>query len=199
MPCTWCGEPIAKSGARGRTARYCSGRCRVAAHRFRARVPAELASEDRWVRHTRKRPITIAGRAASSTNSRTWTSLRNVDNSTVGDGIGFVLNGDGIACIDIDHCLHPDGSLEPWAARLLRRVPPTWIEVSPSRTGLHVWGAATVGAGRVLKMPNGGGVEVYDRNRYVTVTRDPYSQSVHVLADISDVVEQLLTATSFVS
>lgn len=192
MPCTWCGEPIAKSGARGRTARYCSGRCRVAAHRFRARVPAELTSEDRWVRHSRKRPITPAGRAASSTNSRTWTSLADVDASTAGDGIGFVLSGDGIACIDIDHCLRPDGSLEPWASRLLRDVPPTWIEVSPSRTGLHVWGIATVGAGRMLTMPNGGGVEVYDRGRYITVTRNPYGKCPRTLADLTDVVDQLL-------
>lgn len=192
MPCKWCGEQIAKSGARGRTARYCSGRCRVAACRFRARVPAELASEDRWVRHSRKRPITTAGRAASSTNSRTWTTLANVDASTVGDGIGFVLNGDGIACIDIDHCLRPDGSLEPWAARLLRDVPPTWIEVSPSRTGLHVWGIATVGVGRMLKMRNGGGVEVYDRGRYITVTRDPFGKCPRTLADLTDVVDQLL-------
>lgn len=192
MPCTWCGEQIAKSGARGRTARYCSGRCRVAACRFRKRVPAELASEDRWVRHSRKRPITPAGRAASSTNSRTWTSLADVDASTAGDGIGFVLNGDGIACIDIDHCLRPDGSLEPWAARLLRGVPPTWIEVSPSRTGLHVWGIATVGAGRMLTMPNGGGVEVYDRGRYITVTRNSYGKCPRTLADLTDIVDQLL-------
>lgn len=155
-------------------------------------MPAELASEDRWVRHSRKRPITTAGRSASSTNSRTWTSLANVDAASVGDGIGFVLNGDGIACIDIDHCLRSDGSLEPWAARLLRDVPPTWIEVSPSRTGLHVWGVATVGAGRMLKMPNGGGVEVYDRGRYITVARNPYGKCPSTLADLTDVVDQLL-------
>lgn len=181
-----------RNGARGRTASYCSGRCRVSAWRFRSRVPAELSAEDRWVRHSCKRPITTAGRAASTTNSRTWTSLTKADASAVGDGIGFVLNGDGIACIDIDHCLRPDGSLEPWAARLLRDVPPTWIEVSPSRTGLHVWGIATVGIGRVLTMPNGGGIEVYDRGRFITVTREPYGRCVSQLADISVTVDRLM-------
>lgn len=181
-----------RNGARGRTASYCSGRCRVAAHRDRVKLPADLVAEDRWVRHTRKRPITPAGRPASSTNPDTWSPLSAVDEATAGDGIGFVLNGDGIACIDIDHCLRPNGSLEPWAAALLRRVPTTWIEVSPSGTGLHVWGIATVGKGRMLKRPGGGAVEIYDRGRYITVTRNAFRRSPRTLADLTDVIDTLL-------
>ncbi|MEZ5152110.1 hypothetical protein [Rhodococcus zopfii] len=165
----------------------------MAAHRDRKRLPAELVAEDRWVRRDGKRPITPAGRPASSTDARTWSPLAAADApSARGDGLGFVLNGDGIACIDIDHCVRADGSLEPWAARLLRRVPPTWIEVSPSGTGLHVWGLATVGAGRVIKMSNGIGVEVYDRGRYITVTRRPFGRCPRVLADIAAVVDELM-------
>lgn len=193
MPCSWCGDRVLRNGARGPSARYCSSRCRVAAHRDRKRLPAELVAEDRWVRRDGKRPITPAGRPASSTDARTWSPLAAADApSARGDGLGFVLNGDGIACIDIDHCVRADGSLEPWAARLLRRVPPTWIEVSPSGTGLHVWGLATVGAGRVIKMSNGIGVEVYDRGRYITVTRRPFGRCPRVLADIAAVVDELM-------
>jgi len=196
MPCSWCGDRILRNGARGPSARYCSPRCRVAAHRDRKRVPAELVAEDRWVRRDGKRPITPSGRPASSTDDRTWSPLAAVDaDGARGNGVGFVLNGDGIACIDIDHCVRPDGSLESWAKRLLRRVPPTWIELSPSGTGLHVWGIATVGTGRMLKMPNGGGVEVYDRGRYITVTRRPFGRCPRVLADLTDVVDELLAAT----
>ncbi|MFF1531456.1 hypothetical protein [Cellulomonas sp. NPDC058312] len=164
----------------------------MAAHRDRAKLPAELVTEDRWVRRDGKRPITPVGRAASSTNPLTWSSLADVEAGKAGDGIGFVLNGDGIACIDIDHCVRPDGSLEPWAARFLRRVPETWIEVSPSGTGLHVWGIATVGAGRMLKRPDGGSIEVYDRGRYITVTRRPFGHCPRTLADLSGVVDALL-------
>lgn len=143
----------------------------------------------------RKRPITPSGKPASSTDSATWSPLAAVDAAGArGDGLGFVLNGDGIACIDIDHCVRPDGSLEPWAARLVRRVPKTWIEVSPSGTGLHVWGIATVGTGRHVKLPGGGQVEVYDRGRYITVTRAPYRKSPRTLADLTDVVDELLAS-----
>ena len=191
MPCKWCGDRIVRNGARGRTASFCSGRCRVAAHRDRVKLPAELMAEDRWVRRDGKRPITVTGRPASTTNPSTWTSLSAADAGKAGDGIGFVLNGDGIACIDIDHCVRPDGSLEPWAARFLRRVPQTWIEISPSGTGLHVWGIATVGAGRMLKRPDGGSIEVYDRARYITVTRKPFGKCPRSLADIAEVLDGL--------
>lgn len=45
----------------------------------------------------------------------------------------------------------------------------------------------------MLKMPNGGGVEVYDRGRYITVTRNSYGKCPKTLADLSDVVDRLLS------
>ncbi len=58
-----------------------------------------------------------------------------------------------------------------------------------------MWGGiATVGTGRMLKMPNGGGVEVYDRGRYITVTRRPFGRCPRVLADLTDVVDELLAS-----
>ena len=61
--------------------------------------------------------------------------------SSAGVGPGFVLNGDGIVCIDLDHCL-TGRVLEPWAADILAACPGTYIEVSPSGDGLHIWGRA---------------------------------------------------------
>lgn len=100
-----------------------------------------------------------------------------------GRGLGFVLNGDGVACIDLDHCLI-GGRLEPWALDIVDRAGRTYIEVSPSGTGLHIWGKASVGRGRRMD-----GVEVYDRARYVTITARPWRsaplrlQSIQVLVD----------------
>src|SRR5690606_40768293 len=95
--CGRCGTEVKVAG-RGRTPRYCSTRCRVAAHRARPKLPAELTERARWVRHEDKRPITPDGRAASSTDPSTWSTYREAARSQVGDGLGFVL-GDGIACL----------------------------------------------------------------------------------------------------
>ena len=172
-------------------ARFCSGRCRTAAHRARRRVPAEMTSRDRWVRRTaRKVPVTCDGEVASSTDQATWCSYRDAVRSRTGVGLGFVLAGDGIACVDLDHCL-TDGRVEPWAREILDRFPATYVEVSPSGDGLHVFGRATVARGRRIRV-NGGQVEVYDRGRYMTVTRDRFGDSPSTLADISGAVASLL-------
>lgn len=139
----------------------------------------------RWIRHRSKVPKTVLGKAASSTNPRTWSSFDVAAASSVGDGLGFVLNGDGIACVDLDHCIN-GGVLEPWAQAILDRTPATYVEVSPSGTGLHIFGFATVGAGRNL-----GGVEFYDRGRYMTVTGKRWGKSPRVLADISGLIASL--------
>ena len=47
-------------------------------------------------RHRSKVPITAQGNSASSTNPITWTDYQTASAAKVGDGLGFVLNGDGI-------------------------------------------------------------------------------------------------------
>lgn len=141
--------------------------------------------EARWLRHRRKVPVQVDGRAASSTNPRTWTTYEAAARSRTGDGLGFVLAGDGIACIDLDHCLIGD-VLEPWAQEIVDRCPRTYVEVSPSGTGLHIFGLATVGVGR-----NMGGIEFYDRGRYMTVTGRRFGSFPRTLADISGLIASL--------
>lgn len=164
--------------ARGRTPRFCSGRCRAAAYRARPQIPADLTKRDRWVRHTRKRPITVEGRPASSTSSMTWTTYAEAKRSTVGDGIGFVL-GDGIACLDLDNCLDAKGRPNALARSVLARLPGAYVEVSPSGRGLHVWGYAAEQPGRVRD-----GIEAYSVGRYVTVTGNVYQPGR--LVDLSE-------------
>ena len=108
----------------------------------------------------------------------------------MGDGVGFVLNGDGIACIDLDDCL-VDGRPKPWARRILRSTPATYVEVSPSGRGLHIFGYAEVGRGRCTK-----GVEVYDRGRYICVTGRRFSSFPAGLADMSALVNSILARPS---
>lgn len=165
--CERCGSGIALP-ARGRTPRFCSTRCRVSAHRAR-RIPVELTSRDRWVRHSaRKVPLTVYGTAASSTLPSTWASYAGAKRSRHGVGLGFVL-GDGIACLDIDHCLDERGRPNEVARRILARVPGAYVEISPSGRGLHVWGTAPEQPGRRHE-----DYEVYSVGRYITVTGNVY-------------------------
>lgn len=105
--------------------------------------------------------------------------------------MGFVLDGDGVACIDLDHCL-TGGVLEPWAARLVERAGDTYVEVSPSGDGLHIWGFASVPQGRVVATPDGGKAEVYGWGRYITVTSRPWGDTPARLGDLTALVGELI-------
>ncbi|MFH8531500.1 DNA primase [Streptomyces tendae] len=195
--CEYCREHL---GARhAHNARFCSGRCRMAAHRARQRqtdpVPAAMARRQQWVRYSdRKVPLSVRGpkRApASSTDPETWSSYSQARRSTSGVGLGFVLSPfDRLVCIDLDHAL-TDGVLAPWARAIVDQVPSTYIEVSPSGSGLHIWGYGSVGRGRRIRR-SGTAVEVYDRGRYMTVTGRPFEKAPSVLADLSQVIDDLL-------
>lgn len=177
-------------------ARTCSTRCRVALHRAaKKRVfPVELTTCDRWVRRASdKRPLTTTGRAASSTDARTWSTYKNATESVAGVGLGFVLSDvDDVVCIDLDHCVNPlTGRLAPWAAAIVRDAGATYVEVSPSGDGLHIWGRADVRQGRRIRRPDGTAVEVYGTGRYIAMTGRRHGSSPSILADLSAVVSKL--------
>lgn len=119
-------------------------------------------------------PLTIAGLAASSTNPDTWSDYQAAIDSKIGDGPGFVLNGDGIVCIDLDHCYN--GELAPEAQAILDQLPETYVEISPSGTGIHIWGFANLEKGRRFSR-NGQSVEIYPSGRYITITGQALSQA----------------------
>ncbi len=124
---------------------------------------------------------------ASSTDAGTWTTWGHASGSRVGVGAGFVLDGDGIVCVDLDHCLR-GGRLTADGAVLLEGCPSTWVEVSPSGTGLHVWGYADVCERRVGEA---GRCEVYGWGRYITVTGKRFRQAPAELADLTAWIDGL--------
>ena len=159
--------------------RFCSSACRQRAYRRRKRaaeLPRELTAKPRWVRweltlrggRLTKRPITAWGASASSTDPSTWVSFGEASAAEVGQGVGFVLNGDGLACYDLDHVL-TGGRLHPAAARFLAEHEYFYVEVSPSGDGLHAWTHAPAQRGwrRVI---DGINVEFYSTGRFMTVT-----------------------------
>ncbi len=184
--CAQCDGPI--SGFARPSARFCSAACRQRAYRGRAPagVPEEMRALDRWVTWSPKKvPLQLDGKPASSTDPSTWTSYSRVRSKL---RKGFVL-GDGIACLDLDHCL-VDGEPVLWARKALRKVPSTYIEVSPSGEGLHVWGRGVIDPGRRVQFA-GGTVEAYSAGRYITVTSRPFGRAPATLSDLQPFLSQL--------
>jgi primase-polymerase (primpol)-like protein len=188
--CEHCGEHL--RARHSHRARFCSTRCRVASHRARTAVPAELKTRDRWVRRSAdKVPLRAdTGRPASSTDPATWAAHAEAARSPYGTGLGYVLaDGDGIVVLDLDHCL--DGEqLAPWAARILEACPPTFVEVSPSGTGLHIWGRGRIERGRRIRREDGAHIEAYSSGRYIALGHR-HDQAPLTLADLSEVVAEL--------
>lgn len=114
---------------------------------------------------------------ASSTNPKTWASLseavatyeRSYGTAEPYTGIGFVLSGDGLAGVDIDHCV-TDGKPDQKALAMLDGLEAAYVEVSPSGTGLRAFGYAdNLGRG-CNGTHNGLKVELYTTARYLTLT-----------------------------
>lgn len=141
-------------------------------------IPGELRQALRWVvwkyerrGHTWTKPPRNArtGGYAKVTNRATWSSFSDALTAYQRggyDGIGFMLDGDGMSGIDLDHCRDPHtGAIAPWAQRIITEAD-SYTEVSPSGTGIRIF---TRG-----KLPPGGhkagGIELYDDARYLTVT-----------------------------
>lgn len=189
MRCKQCGGDTDILGAH-RIPSYCSNACRQKAYRQRNTIPSELRKRDRWVTWEprwspsglTKVPLMLNGRFASSTNPTTWTSYAAVRQLP---RKGFVL-GSGIGCIDLDHCL-VKGMPSLACRAMLDRLPGTYIEVSPSGDGLHIWGLLPEGPGRRYVADDGLSIERYSVGRYMTVTGRTFEGSVPTLADLTGV------------
>lgn len=176
--CQQCEGPLPAQERQGRPSVYCTTRCRVAAHRARKRLaaremPTVMKRRRRWIRHDElKRPLTTHGWFASVNKPHTWTSHERAKTSEVGVGMGFVL-GDGIGCIDLDHCIDARGRLEPWAQRYVDRWREDAIMIERSRSGrgvhIFVWMEET--KGRMIRLP-GQSIEIYSWRRFIAVTGD---------------------------
>jgi hypothetical protein len=76
------------------------------------------------------------GHKASSTNANTWTSFAEAEGRKARkhSGVGFVFSEhDPFTGIDLDDCIDPDGSLQPWALDIVTTMD-SYTEVSPSGT-----------------------------------------------------------------
>jgi hypothetical protein len=88
------------------------------------------------------------------------------------DGIGYMMHGDGLIGIDLDHCVAHDGSIAPWALEIVHQFAGAHWERSISGTGLRGFcrGSLPDGVdGRRSKI-EGCSVEIYSDLRFLVVT-----------------------------
>jgi primase-polymerase (primpol)-like protein len=109
---------------------------------------------------------------ASATDPDTWREFETAltyhrESTSRTDGVGFVFDPEAaIVGVDLDNCRDADSEeVAPWAADIIERLD-SYTEVSPSGTGVHVLVEGTLPAGRNRR----GDVEIYDRDRFFTVT-----------------------------
>lgn len=146
-------------------------------------VPVVHRAHDRWLLWgydaQGKKPASSVARPGVGVNPNDpqhWRTFEEacaaVDRDVI-QGIGFALglNGDGtcFSGIDLDDVRDPStGAIEAWARDVISRFQ-SYTEVSPSGTGIKIFITGQLAVerpkqGKVYK------VEVYDRNRYFTVT-----------------------------
>jgi len=115
-------------------------------------------------------------RHASIADPSTWTDYATAVAAAAehGDGVSYILTPeDNLAAADIDHVRDPaTGAITEWAQRLLEQAEHTYIEISPSGTGLRIWGiAAGAPLQRKFNLEHGTALELFRRTRKpLTVT-----------------------------
>jgi primase-polymerase (primpol)-like protein len=133
----------------------------------------------RWVERDGKRvkvPIGSMGYPAAVNKPATWSKLDFLlsilaRNPHFAAGLGFVLTSrDPFTGIDLDDVLTDSGSVKLWAEALLKQFGNTYIEVTPSGSGLRVWCLATTARALKKELPDGA-IENYSVARYFTFYR----------------------------
>lgn len=118
---------------------------------------------------------TLINKHGSSTDPSTWGTFGQAEAAYEEghyDGVGFVLNGDGVVGVDIDGCVK-DGIIKAEAMVLMDSLGVEYYELSPSGTGLRGFGYAENLEKGVKGTYNGLDVELYSWGRFLTVTGRP--------------------------
>lgn len=134
-----------------------------------------------------KIPIDVkTGKGASSTNPKTWTSFDEVldfldeweryehshFDKKQGELVGVVMGpgyvfskDDPYTGIDLDDCINHEGSVEPWADKIVSNLN-SWTEVSQSGKGLHTFVRGKKPGKKCRKEK----IECYDQSRFFAMT-----------------------------
>jgi putative DNA primase/helicase len=143
------------------------------------RVPEELKNRRQWIvwryelRNGKWTKVPYNARnagPASSTDLETWVYFGDAAQGFENGGwhgLGFVFSsGDPYAGVDLDDVRDPEtGEIEERAQRVINAFDGSYMEVSPSGTGVHI-----ILRGKVREALKKDWIETYSQERYFTVT-----------------------------
>lgn len=169
-------------------------------------APAVLRQRPQWVCWTSitrdgkstKCPVSPRiGSNADSTNPTTWATFEEAVaawRSNGYAGVGYVFTPDDPFCgIDLDDCINDDGNLVPGARAIVDEFD-SYTEVSPSGRGVKVFitGRKPEGVGCRSKVISGfKEIEIYDRDRFFTVTGRHLEGTPKTVEDRQQPLEEL--------
>lgn len=151
-------------------------------------MPTELKERSQWLcwRHATldgrptKEPVSAwyTGRRCNDKDPAKWASWDHAHGISQAHphlaGIGYAFaESDPFTGLDYDDCRNPEtGEVHPAVLAELVELSPCYAEVSPSRTGIKaiVRGKKPGSNCGTKTTPWGGGFEVYDKERYFTIT-----------------------------
>ena len=152
---------------------------------LRESLPDEMKNKPNWV-VVRTRENKETGRLdkflidvhtdkfAESDNPETWADFDTACKYAKEHGgvaLAYALDGtDGIACIDLDHCIGEDGKRSALADEVLAKCGKTYAEQSVSGKGIHVFGK-TKGTD-LRSFSKDGDMEYYQDRHFITMTGD---------------------------
>ena len=170
-------------------------------HRHWLVYKKELVAKGKNKGRITKVPYQLNGYKARSTDPNSWTTYDNAQDEVEAgkfDGIGYALTAaQGYTCIDLDHCVDSETwAIDPWALAILdivKKAGGTYVELSPSGTGLHIWGRGELpnNKGVHSQMKNGHDIEMYTNAHYMTVTGKPMKDIP--LNDIQPAIDTILS------
>lgn len=168
-------------------------------HRHWLVYKKELVTKGKNKGRITKVPYQPNGYKARSTDPNSWTTYDKArDEAGKFDGIGYALTAaQGYICIDLDHCVDSETwAIDPWASDILdivKKAGGTYVEFSPSGTGLHIWGRGELpnNKGVHSQMKNGHDIEMYTNAHYITVTKNALNDIP--LNDIQPAIDTILS------
>ncbi|HEY7338317.1 MAG TPA: hypothetical protein VH639_25750 [Bryobacteraceae bacterium] len=152
-------------------------------------VPDDLSELDQWVvwRYEQRNdkptkvPYQVGGnrtnqKRARTTDAATWATFEDAVKlwRTAPSGfcgIGFVFTPSDPFCgIDLDDAFDAEGHVKAWAHGIVERFGDTYMEISPSGSGLKIWARGTLPCNLPGVSVGDGQIEIYDHARYFAVT-----------------------------
>ncbi|MBV5330332.1 MAG: hypothetical protein JZU65_22330, partial [Chlorobium sp.] len=92
------------------------------------------------------------------------------------DGVGFVLTkNDPFTALDLDKCIDADGNCDDQTEAIIKRLN-SYTEISPSGTGTRIFIKGALPQGSRNRK---GHIEIYSKDRYVTVTG-------HIIGEVTE-------------